>query len=254
MFLSQLLIDVGQNPDRPRPGRLWLRNIYHVHQRLSMAFPSARRREDDPWFLQPWTADDFQPARFLFRIDNARDPQSPRAVILVLSELEPDWDYAFQNSPFLAAPPQTRPYAPALATGQRLRYRIRINLSHKKNAEHRGAVKGHDAQGRPRTQGKRIALTWDEGQQPIDVIAPWFARKAQRCGFEPDQCRLLRLGWVRGRPTGRRDQDPMRFRDALLEGTLTVTDAEAFAQTLRHGLGSAKAFGFGLLSIAPLAP
>ncbi len=40
MYLSSLLIDVGDNPDRPRPGRLWLRNLYHVHQRLCMAFPS----------------------------------------------------------------------------------------------------------------------------------------------------------------------------------------------------------------------
>ena len=43
MYLSCLLIDVGDNPDRPRPGRLWLRNLYHVHQRLCMAFPSARK-------------------------------------------------------------------------------------------------------------------------------------------------------------------------------------------------------------------
>ena len=50
MYLSCLLIDVGDDPDRPRPGRTWLRNIYHVHQRLCMAFPSRERMEADPPF------------------------------------------------------------------------------------------------------------------------------------------------------------------------------------------------------------
>ena len=51
MFLSCLLIDIGDNPDRPRPGRIWLRNLYHVHQRLCMAFPSDPRKTDDRDFL-----------------------------------------------------------------------------------------------------------------------------------------------------------------------------------------------------------
>jgi hypothetical protein len=33
---------------------------------------------------------------------------------------------------------------------------------------------------------------------------------------------------------------------------LEVTDAPAFRATLQRGIGSAKAFGFGLLVIAPL--
>ena len=41
VYLSRLMIDIGNDPTRERPGRLWLRNLYHVHQRLCMAFPSA---------------------------------------------------------------------------------------------------------------------------------------------------------------------------------------------------------------------
>ena len=61
MYLSCLLINVGDNPDHPRPGRLWLRNLYHVHQRLCMAFPSASRKADDPDFLRPFKPEDFGP-------------------------------------------------------------------------------------------------------------------------------------------------------------------------------------------------
>ena len=35
------------------------------------------------------------------------------------------------------------------------------------------------------------------------------------------------------------------------DGTLQVTDARALARAVRDGIGPAKAFGFGLLSLAP---
>lgn len=43
MYHSHLLINVGDNPDRPdwNITRKWLRNLYRVHQRLCMAFPSC---------------------------------------------------------------------------------------------------------------------------------------------------------------------------------------------------------------------
>ena len=150
MYLSTLLIDVGDNPDRPRPGRLWLRNVYHVHQRLCMAFPAADpdKRKDDPHWLKPYRPEDFPETRhladkpskdvtaealrqvhsprdansgFLFRVD----PQpGGRVVVLVQSAMQPDWDYAFHNASFLlAAPPQVKAFDPRFAQGQRLRFR-----------------------------------------------------------------------------------------------------------------------------------
>ena len=138
MYLSCLLIDVGDNPDRPRPGRTWLRNLYHVHQRLCMAFPSAARKADDCHFLKPFNPDDFgveepkqvhvkrcSDAGFLFRID----PQAGgRVAVLVQSAAPPDWDYAFHNAGyFLAAPPQVKPFAPCFAVGQQWRFCLVAN-------------------------------------------------------------------------------------------------------------------------------
>ena len=42
----------------------------------------------------------------------------------------------------------------------------------------------------------------------------------------------------------------MMFRAALLEGTLTVQNTQRFQYALENGIGPAKAFGFGLLSIS----
>lgn len=43
----------------------------------------------------------------------------------------------------------------------------------------------------------------------------------------------------------------LTFGDVLFEGRLMVTDAALFRQTLEQGIGSGKAYGFGLLSVAP---
>lgn len=44
-----------------------------------------------------------------------------------------------------------------------------------------------------------------------------------------------------------------RFLAVRFDGLLEVTDPGKFLETLRAGIGSAKGFGFGLLSLAPAA-
>ena len=198
MFLSCLLIDTGINPDRPRPGRVWLRNLYHVHQRLCMAFPSPRRKERDPDFLAPYAPGDFPEQRhladkkkaevepemlkhvhsqrspdsgFLFRIDPGPDG---RAVILVQSAVKPDWDYAFQNAGFLlAAPAEVKVYEPGFAAGQRLRFRVAANPTRKLSQHSR------ERDGKPVTEkwiGKRVPV-------PADQLHRWLARQADSGGI-----------------------------------------------------------------------
>ena len=126
MYRSCLLIDVGNNPDRPRAGRSWLRNRYHVHQRLCMAFLSASRKAEDADFLAPFRPDEFgngevhvkraMDSGFLFRIDPL---PNGRAAIIVQSAIEPDWDYAFRNAGYLlSAPPEVKSFEPNFLKGQ----------------------------------------------------------------------------------------------------------------------------------------
>jgi len=285
MYLSHLLIDVGSNPDRPRPGRLWLRNIYHVHQRLCMAFPSDPRKEKDRLFLKRFVPADFAAGQvnvqrkedtgFLYRID----PHPGGSVsIIVLSALEPDWDYAFGLKPgltdpitkrpignagcLLAAPPKVKNFEPPQQNGQRFRFRIRINLSKKgkvcENGENLRKMNKEgrvDRFGRPKDQGKRISLTWDHPNMRDEVIQKWFEPKCERSGFRLDEFKVLHVGWVVGYKPEMNKKDGkkakrMPWRSALIEGCLTVTDPEKFRHALVSGIGSAKAFGFGLLSLA----
>ncbi len=242
MYLSQLLIDTGGNPDRPRPGRMWLNNIYHVHQRLSMAFG---KKEDHN-------------AIFLFRIDNNISSDGSRAMILVQSEEKPDWDQAFHNAPdFLAFPPECKPYEPVFQKGDILRYRLLANPT-KKITVNRKNVDGVWIDCEPRKI--RVSVGYDI-QMPNELDErhkEWLERQAMHSGFVIKNFELQRLFRVVGyRPNGvstksgswNLDKQRLTFNAALMEGVLEVTDPSQFMDTIRKGIGSAKSFGFGLLSV-----
>ncbi len=242
MFLSHLLIDVGENSDRPRPGRLWLRNLYRVHQRLCMAFPSVARVSDDSEFLKPFKSADFgvgqvhverkTDAGFLFRIDTV---SGGRVVLLVQSALEPDWEYAFHNAKhLLAAPSQVRAIMPSFTEGQSLRFRILANPTRKVDTK-----SGPDGK---RRHGRRVPVT-------NDLLGEWLTARATAGGFEVNsECLVIQPGFVYvSKQSG---GDGHNLKSARYDGILTVTDAEAFRETVVRGVGPGKAFGFGLLSVA----
>ena len=64
---------------------------------------------------------------------------------------------------------------------------------------------------------------------------------AEPAGFEVKAVRVSEIG-----PRGR----GVTFAGALFEGVLEVRDAGAFRSALETGIGPAKAFGFGLLSLS----
>jgi CRISPR system Cascade subunit CasE len=249
MYLSCLLINVGDNPDRPRPGRAWLRNLYHVHQRLCMAFPSASRKAADPDFLKPYNPSDFGTDQtkqvhvqrcaetgFLFRID----PQpGGGVVILVQSAVLPEWDYAFHNAPhLLAANPEVRTFDLRFAAEERLRFRLLANPTRK--------IDTKSAPDGPRRNGKRVPV-------PNDKLYDWLACRAAAAGFSIDPgSTSVQPGYVY--VNKQPNAQGQRLRSARYDGLLTVTDASHLREALMQGLGPGKAFGFGLLSVARVTP
>jgi len=235
MFLSRLQFNVGGDP-----GRLWLRNLYRVHQRLCMAFPSALRKSDDPDFLKRFAPQDFGQgqvhvarktdaafAGFLFRID---PHPAGRVVIVVQSATRPDWDYAFHNADYLRADRQVREFDPLLwcRTGATWQFHLRANPTVKR-------------------EEKRHALLMEDEQMA------WLRRKADAGGFEVLSVTASRDGPRAARKTDYNAPEPKEHRITVFavrfDGVLKVTDAAAFLQSLCCGIGPAKAFGFGLLSV-----
>ncbi len=250
MYHSYLLINLGENPDREDwRNRLWLRNLYRVHQRLCMAFPSSSRKSDDEHLLKPFKPEDFgqgqvhvsrgRDAGFLFRIDPL---PGNRAVILVQSAPKPDWDYAFHNADYLlAAPPQVKSFDPNYANRQHLRFRLLANPTKRFSRNSR------EKDGQPvaeRWVGKRVPV-------PAEELYEWLARRADTAGFSiVKDSTTVQPGYVYVNKTP--SDTGHRLRSVRYDGTLTVTDPARFRDTLVRGIGPGKAFGFGLLSVAPV--
>ncbi len=121
----------------------------------------------------------------------------------------------------------------AIQAGQRFVFRLRANTTRKIHTK-----TGPDGIAR---HGRRVPLRGDEER------LRWLTRHAEAAGFSvnPDQLRITEVAAATGR-----GGKTVTLAGATFEGMLLVTDAERFRAALECGIGPAKAYGFGLLSIA----
>jgi len=136
-----------------------------------------------------------------------------------IGRLADGWAARVRLPPAHAGADQALPILPG-AVGLRLGFRLCANITHKDGRS-----------------GRRIS--W-----PREEIAPrlrWLERRAMEHGFQVEEASpnvgraFIRKGkgfWV---------------DETTFHGTLTVTDAEAFARALVGGVGQRSSFGFGLL-------
>lgn len=181
------------------------------------------------WHKAIWKAfpgRDEQQRDFLTRLD---ERQGAYRLLMVSPEIptRPDWcpQGCWQTKPI-----------PATYFGRsRYAFQLCANPTKKFNP------KGPD--GLRHGQGKRVPL------RKREELVAWMLRKAEQGGFEVEVNKLRTI------PHG-----PDRFQKkgqagthtaVEFQGVLTVTDAAKFHDTFTRGIGSAKAFGFGLLVIAP---
>jgi len=189
----------------------------------------------------------------LYRLD--LEPRTGTLHLLVQSRHAPEWA-ALQRTGYLLSEIDTpvKPIGPtydALVAGMRLRFRVRANPTRRLNTP-----PGPDG---TRPPGKRVELRDDEAR------VAWLRRKGEAGGFRLLDIRLAAgvsdlLAQPQSKQTGRRSEvgrdapnhGSLTFGAVLFDGALEITEPEAFRHSLTAGIGSGKAYGFGLLSIAPL--
>jgi CRISPR system Cascade subunit CasE len=191
--------------------------------------PRPYSRGVQQWLSNPYRihqrlslAFDEKPGRILFRLER---PNTPR--LLVLSPCAPDWARAFSDFAIvLAGEPRFKPFEPVLSRGQKLRFLLRANPTVKR-------------------EGRRHGLFREEDQ------LKWFARKGNTGGFAPLSVRT-HGGQTQIAFKGPQSKlGPQRHFAVDFEGILRVENTGDFTHALTHGVGSAKAYGFGLMTIAP---
>ncbi|HBR94995.1 MAG TPA: type I-E CRISPR-associated protein Cas6/Cse3/CasE [Opitutae bacterium] len=101
-----------------------------------------------------------------------------------------------------------------------------------------------DANGVKKKNGKRIALGKRE-----DLIA-WIERKGTQHGFSIDMTSLKTV--PRPRQQFLKQGKSGTHTATEFTGSLQVTDPTAFLNAAQSGIGSAKAFGFGMLCLVPI--
>jgi CRISPR system Cascade subunit CasE len=172
---------------------------------------------------------------FLFRIDPHTGGQ---VVIIVQSALKPDWDYAFHNAGYLlAAAPEVKELDPRFAKGDRFQFRLVANPTKRIRKESK------DDKGTPIKEkwiGKRVPV-------PADQLKEWLSRRAEAAGFSIEEAITVQPGYIY---MNNPQDGKARLFSARYDGVLTVTDPDSFQKALAAGIGPAKAFGFGLLSLA----
>jgi CRISPR system Cascade subunit CasE len=99
--------------------------------------------------------------------------------------------------------------------------------------------------GSRKKNGRRVPITQRE-----DLVR-WLLRKGEAGGFTFDPGDLRTI--PRGREFFRKEGIQGTHTAVEFQGTLIVRDPGLFMEAVRHGIGSAKAFGFGLLALTPLS-
>jgi CRISPR system Cascade subunit CasE len=91
---------------------------------------------------------------------------------------------------------------------------------------------------------------------PSDQLVAWLADRGPSAGFLLEKEGLVvQPGYAYARipALGKgREDTAIRYWAVRYDGVLTVTDGDKLRQAVSGGIGPAKSFGFGLLSLAPV--
>ena len=193
-------------------------NYRSVRVRAELADPYQMHRSLSRAFGDG--SEGWEGARCLFRVDQPSEGND--LWVIVQSRLRPEWDRLRLSAAYLAAPPRLKEWNPAFASGQRLAFRLRANPTVKR-------------------EGKRHAIVREEEH------LRWLDRKGEGSGFRVCDARAISERRIASTTSAGHSATLSAVR---FDGVILVTDPVTFAENLANGIGSGKAFGFGLLSVA----
>lgn len=235
MFLTRFAI----NPAR-RGARRLLGSPHAMHAAVEAAFPPAAGTDGDPLDElvgdPPDAGSSSRPdgGRVLWRVDEA----DHRAVLYVLSPTRPDCTHLVEQAGWPSDPRwDTRSYAPLLDRldkGQHWAFRLTANPT-------KSARLG-DGQ-----RSQRVGHVTAAQQRD------WFLQRAGGWGFtvptttNGDPAVLITGRRVRA---FRRGADRVEISTAVFDGRLVIDDPDTLRAALVRGLGPAKGYGCGLLTLA----
>lgn len=190
-------------------------NAYELHRALWQLFPD---RPDDS-------------RSFLFRVESLS--RHSGAQILLQSEYEPV--PGSTDARCLASKPVNFRFA----QDQQFRFRLRCNPVKAVKDDRKGMVTRN---GTTYTRSLRVPLINETEQQH------WLERKLEQVGAQLQLVNVIQEAPLYFRKN--REKRSGKIQPVLFEGVLLVREHQSFYQAVIDGIGPAKSFGMGLLSLA----
>lgn len=185
-----------------------------------------------------------------------------KASLLVLTQSAPSWEHLVEQAGWPGSDePQAlvRPYEPLLdrvGRGREFAFRLRANpVGSTRNPEKPSAAQ-QKRLADPRPRGVRVP------HRTVAHQLAWFTERVGRWGFEvltnsdgEPTVQLTgreRLAFTKN--TAGPDRRRVTLQTATYDGALRVSNPELARASLLAGVGPARAYGCGLITLAPLAP
>jgi len=205
--------------------------------------------------------------RILWRLDTD-NPRRP--VLFVLTDSKPDWAHLVEAAGWPDAEGEhasVRDYAPLLsrlAVGREFAFRLTASPVQNTNRPD----KPTPAQAERIARGDRRSFRL--GHRTASAQLGWMLDRAVRCGFDIPAARtdpvvsgladdkatpapdIRLIGRDRRSFTKKAQGRQIVLHTATFEGRLRVTDTSLLEHALLRGIGPSKAYGCGLLTLAPL--
>lgn len=245
LFLTKMIL----NPKCPRVRRD-LGNPQELHRTVSNGFPEVENQAHLPKHLQETPRHKFN---ILHRLEIDKD--RGQAVLLVQSGVKPDWrflpeDYADELQCKAVGEQYGR-----IENEMTLVFRLQANPTKRigESYQHPDEKKREEFAAKFRDDKKRRRISMNKDEERIE----WLERKGSAAGFRLAKIKVAPTvenvvsaeeGKINFRKEG--NSPKITFGSVVFEGVLQVTDVEKFKEALRIGIGTGKAYGFGLLSIA----
>lgn len=226
--------------------------MYISRMALNTACPGAARLLSSPYRIHAAVEHAFPPVndlaspegRVLWRLDAWDD--SPEVWLYVVSPAKPDFTHIKEQTGWpVTGSWETKDYSPVidcLQTGQQWQFRLKANPVRKVKCD-----KGRREN--PKVIGKVLGHVTES--QQID----WLMSRCGDKGFSivrnGDDEPLVRVS-RRTKESFSRGSGKVTLMTCMFDGALEVDDPDALRHTLCWGMGRAKGFGCGLLTIAPL--
>lgn len=176
-------------------------------------------------------------------------PTRHRAELLVLSQSHPSFEHIVEQAGYPSSPdgsPLTRDLAGLLSMleiGRRFSFRLTANPTRSvrsTNADETGT----------RARGRRV------GHVTANQQLQWFTERLPRAGFKvcvDDEKQLRALITSRRRLRFDKGGQLVTLQLATFDAVVEVLDATAAREAMVGGIGAAKAYGCGLVTLAPVA-